>query len=160
MTTKKSVMRYRLGAMFVAVVGAMLLIGVLNQCEAADRLMFLGEVTHTEGTPAAMYERDLGPFAARVHGWHSLDHGDNYAVAGEYRVRSVFFPCDFAGLGLSWLANRSALNGTNLNFSLSVGCQFERYVVLATHYSHGSKLGIEPNKPNGGWNFVGGGFVW
>lgn len=67
---------------------------------------------------------------------------------------------DFS-FGLVWLAATNRMNGTNLNshFELSYDLSPEIGITVS-HISHGSKFGIEPNKPNRGWNFVGIGLKW
>jgi hypothetical protein len=126
---------------------------------------YMQDVTHAEGTPTIAVEVDLKPFAVYGMGWKSRQYDDNYAVGGEYRLD--FGGVSYVGAGLAYLVNQTPLNGTNLNFSVTVGIAGSHIPLIRStllrkcdavyrHFSHGRSFGIKENLDNLGWNFLGG----
>jgi len=61
-----------------------------------------------------------------------------------------------AGLGAAWIDQTTNVNGTHWVFDVSLAYDVTRRIFIEyRHHSHGSKLGIEPDVPNGGWNLIG-----
>jgi hypothetical protein len=94
---------------------------------------------------AWLYTDDLHP---KPHGFVGADH---VWTIGKWR----------AGLGAVWMDERTNVNGTNWLFDISVGYDISRRVFVEyRHHSHGSKLGIKRDVPNGGWNLLGVGMTF
>src|SRR3954468_12239291 len=61
-----------------------------------------------------------------------------------------------AGLGVAWIDEKTNINGTRWLFDVSFAYDVTRQIFIEyRHHSHGSKLGIEPDVQNGGWNLLG-----
>lgn len=59
-------------------------------------------------------------------------------------------------IGIVWLDKVNRMNGTQLNSHFELQHKLTNQLSLSlSHISHGSKFGIEPNRPNRGWNWVG-----
>ncbi len=59
-------------------------------------------------------------------------------------------------IGIVWLAEMNKFNGTRLNSHFELTQRLTDGLNLSlSHISHGSKFGIEPGKPNHGWNLIG-----
>ncbi len=64
-----------------------------------------------------------------------------------------------AGLGAAWIDEKTNVNGTLWLFDVSLAYDITRNVFIEyRHHSHGSKLGIERDVRNGGWNLIGIGY--
>lgn len=134
-----------------------LVIAGLSFCGTARAgvgLTAMKEITHDESTPALFIDYTAPRWSAYAGQWNSRQFGgDTRVMAAEYRFHVGPF---FAGIGPAYLDQITALNGTRLNFSVTVGVQWRRWAALCRHYSHGRQLGIAEDKDNGGWNFCGG----
>jgi len=89
-------------------------------------------------------------------------HAQNLAAYAE--TPNVFFAVDRmitvrrlrAGLGIAWIDEVNNVNGTRWNFIWSMAVDLpDRFFLELLHMSHGAALGIEEDKPNHGWNFIG-----
>lgn len=64
-------------------------------------------------------------------------------------------------IGLVWLAETNKMNGTRFNSHFELQHKLtDRLSLSLSHISHGSKFGIEKNKSNQGWNWVGVTWKW
>jgi len=60
------------------------------------------------------------------------------------------------GIGLAWIDQTTNVNGTHWLFDASLAYDFNRRLFVEyRHHSHGSKLGIQRDVRNGGWNLIG-----
>jgi len=150
--------RGRIGFAITVIALVLVLFGTLRQCHAAEfGITGLMEVTHREGSYAGFV--DLTGQSWSVYGgqWRSIEFpGDNGPITkvagGEYRTHIGQF---YGGVGLAYLTQLTPLNGTQLNFSLTAGLDLGPFDLLCRHISHGSQLGIAPDKPNASWNWCG-----
>ena len=147
--------RIGLGVIIVAIV-----ILVLSFCAAVPAraegfgLGVTKEVTHDESTLAVFLDYTAPFWSAYAGRWNSDQFGGvTNLIGAEYRRH--LGPL-FAGIGAAWLDQLTPLNGTQWNFSVTIGWDFGPVQALCRHTSHGRQLGIEPDKPNGGWNWCGG----
>jgi hypothetical protein len=58
------------------------------------------------------------------------------------------------GFGLAYVSEVSAINGTHANFISTAGYCWQQWCARFMHLSHGTKLGIEKDRPNHGWNVL------
>lgn len=66
-----------------------------------------------------------------------------------------------AGFGLVWIDAVNKLNGTHVDFDLSLAYDLSSQVSLEfRHFSHGGMFGIDRAAPNRGWNLIGIGFIF
>jgi len=148
--------RGRIGfAIVIAVVVIMALSFFIKPAHADGvGLSLATEITHDKRTRAGFIDY-TGSFYSVYYGqWNSNEFNGTTRTAGaEYRRH---FGNIFAGLGVAVLDQTTALNGTNDNFSLTVGYSFKYADAFCRHFSHGSQLNIAPDRANGGWNFCGG----
>ena len=94
------------------------------------------ETTHFQGQPAAFVE--CGPAIV-----------SNLGVGADKNLFTKNgFSLDF---GAMYLYQTNYKMGTNWNFMTTV--RYKR--LIFRHISHGSAFGIEPNKANAGYNFIG-----
>jgi hypothetical protein len=91
---------------------------------------------------------DPGDVHPEPHGFVGADHVWTF---GKWR----------AGLGAIWMDEKTNINGTNWLFDVSLGYDISRRVFVEyRHHSHGSRLGIRRDVPNGGWNLLGVGIAF
>ena len=64
------------------------------------------------------------------------------------------------GIGVSWFDQKNGINGTRWNFAFSYEWRFDGWSVEYLHVSHGSSFGIKTDRPNDGWNMLGGRWSW
>jgi len=63
------------------------------------------------------------------------------------------------GIGLAWIDGENNVNGTRWNLDTTLAYDLsDRVFVEYRHQSHGAVLGLDSDKPNGGWNIVGAGY--
>lgn len=61
-----------------------------------------------------------------------------------------------AGLGAIWMDKTTSVSGTHWLFDVSLSYDLNRRVFVEyRHFSHGARLGIKKDVPNGGWNLIG-----
>lgn len=109
----------------------------------ADKRLGVGaDVVHKPGMGVAELRYDYATALA----WRN-----NYGLGGTYDVSRGRTE---AGLGLIYVRNTDEDLGTNLNFLLRAGYCWPKYCLSIIHISHGSALGIEPDKANSGLNFL------
>lgn len=108
-----------------------------------DRLGAGVDVVHKPGMVAL--ELKKGPVT--FLGWDN----NNYGLGATYDVSRG---ATEAGLGLIYIRRKDEDLGTNLNFLLRAGYCTKKYCYSIIHLSHGSMLGIEPEKANSGLNFL------
>lgn len=143
------------GAVFVVVILIVFMAGWMTKCAQADtRVAIATDVAHAPGTTAAFLEHRPVDSLNVVAGVLDGDRGAGGMVALELLAPKVI-GCR-AGVGPAYLQRVNAINGTRLNFSLSLYCfQWRGGGVVVRHISHGADLGIAPDRPNLGWNLVG-----
>lgn len=115
-------------------------------------VVFAKDVIHAPSSYALFAHVESPSFSLQVGRWTN-PRGYNSVVGVEHLSRwgKAWF-----GVGPCYLWHDSALNGTHLNFSLSLGYPIaKRMRIITQHYSHGSLIGIRRGTPNGGWNFLG-----
>lgn len=153
---KASSKRGYIGLIIVVVAVIIILLSLFASHANADGpgVMVAREMTHDEGTNAVYVDYTGSFYSGYIGRWNSEQFGGaSNIIALEYR--RALGPC-FAGIGPSYIDQTTSLNGTQWNFSISIGCgKIGPFDVIARHSSHGSVLGIAEDKPNGGWNFVG-----
>jgi hypothetical protein len=65
------------------------------------------------------------------------------------------------GAGIAWLDEENNKNGTRWNLDFTVAYDLSERVFLEyRHQSHAAMLGVSPDKPNNGWNFIGAGYTF
>ena len=83
--------------------------------------------------------------------WEETDAPDMLAGI-DYRFRSGHWTY---GPGGVWIDHTNRINGTKLNFNLSLGYDLsDRFSLTFRHMSHFA-AGIEKDRANAGWNFLG-----
>lgn len=152
LTTKRG----RIGFTIVALVLVVVLFGTIQRCRADGfGVAVAKEVTHDEATLAGFLDYTAPTWAVYVGQWDSARFRTdrNVRTAGaEYRAHLGHV---YAGLGAAYVDQLTPLNGTRANFSLTIGYDFGAIDAFCRHQSHGSQLGLAPDKANGGWNWCG-----
>jgi len=127
----------------------------LDETRRDLRLTLSEDVVHARGA-TLLAARYGGAWGLRAGAWlhtddmepkpHWMASVDHVWTVGKWR----------AGLGAAWIDQTTNVNGTHWLFDVSLAYQVNRHVFLEyRHHSHGSKLGIERNVQNGGWNLIG-----
>ena len=107
----------------------------MSLCTALLMSVYI-ETTHFKGKPAAFME--CGPAIVSTVG----------AGIDKQLFKKGNLSLDF---GAMYLYHTNSKMGTNWNFITT----FRYKAVVFRHISHGSALGIEPDKANAGYNFIG-----
>lgn len=143
------------GVVFVALILLVFASGWLTKCAYADtRLAIATDVVHAPGTVGAFLDHRPVESVNIIGGYFDGDRGASAMFAAELLSPEVI-GCR-AGVGPAYLQHVNAVNGTRLNFSLSLYCcEWKGGGVVVRHISHGADFGIAPDRPNPGWNFVG-----
>jgi hypothetical protein len=120
------------------------------------RLSFSMDFMHANGA-TLLAGRYGGAWGLRGGGW--LDAGDDVQPKPHYFVGAdhVWTIGKWrAGLGAIWMDETTNVNGTHWLFDVSLAYDINRRLFVEyRHHSHGSKLGIKRDLPNGGWNLIG-----
>ena len=120
------------------------------------RLSLSADFMHAHGA-TLLSGRYGAAWGARAGAW--LDAGEDvhpkpHAFVGADHVWT--FGSWRAGLGAIWMDEKTNVNGTNWLFDISLAYDINRRVFVEyRHHSHGSRLGIKRDVPNGGWNLIG-----
>jgi hypothetical protein len=107
------------------------------------------DVIHVPGTKAAIVRYDHRPtrLGSQAMYWDG-DDGENISFGVDYDLLpSNVFDLNLGGV---YIARTHSINGTNLNFSISLGVNLGERVRL--HFSHFSNAHARNNE---GWNFAG-----
>jgi len=127
----------------------------LDETRKDFRVALSEDFMHASGS-TLLALRYGGAWGVTAGGWLATDdvHPDPHGFAGANRVWTS--GRWRAGLGAIWMDEETSVNGTHWLFDVSLSYDFTRRVYVEyRHFSHGSKLGIAKDKPNGGWNLIG-----
>jgi hypothetical protein len=113
-------------------------------------------------TVSLRYDHRPWLLGGEVLGWQGPDK-TNGAVVADIDLARWPFDLTFGSwsvdvnLGAAYLAKKTEVNGTQLNFSGRVALNWgEHFRLFLIHFSHGGDtLGIAEDKANDGWNFLG-----
>lgn len=130
----------------------------LDETRRDFRLTLSQDYLHAHGA-TLLAGRYGGAWGVRLGSWVSTDDMEPkpHWMAGIDRVWTVGRVR--AGLGAAWIDEKTNVNGTLWLFDVSLAYDITRNVFIEyRHHSHGSKLGIERDVRNGGWNLIGIGY--
>jgi len=127
----------------------------LDETRTDLRLTLSQDYLHARGA-TLLAGRYGGAWGVRLGAWvrtddmepkpHWVAAFDHVWTVGKWR----------AGLGAAWIDEKTNVNGTRWVFDVSLAYDLTRQLFIEyRHHSHGSKLGIEPDVQNGGWNLIG-----
>lgn len=133
----------------------------LDKPEKDLRLSLYEDVVHAPGS-VVVAARYGGAWGLRFGGWVRDTHAQQGASNKLAGIDHVWEYAGWrAGLGVVWIDQKTNLSGTHWDFDVSLAYDFSRRVSLEyRHYSHGKKLGIDNDVPNGGWNLLGVGLIF
>lgn len=144
------------GGTIVAAVLLVFALGWVTHCAQAEtRLSATADVVHAPGTSAILFEYLSPRYPTNfIGGYYHGPRGNSALVALELLSPKVL---GFrAGIGTAYVQNVNDVNGTRLNFSLSLYCSPWKYADIVVHHiSHGADFGIARRRPNLGWNLFG-----
>ena len=119
------------------------------------------DVIHAPGS-VVVSGRYGGDWGAKVGFWGNgarIEGGAPDMLAGVDHVWT--YSSWRAGFGLVWINKLNRLNGTYLDFDLSLAYDLSAPVSLEfRHFSHGGMFGIDRAAANRGWNLVGVGLIF
>jgi len=161
--------RFCIAAGRAAITGLLLAVGLLlsapshalDETRAELRLSVSDDFVHAPGS-TLVSDRYGGAWGARLGFWARESHAEPSKAHFFAGVDHVWTYSKWrAGLGAVWIDEVNDLNGTHLDFDVSLGYDLSsRVFVEYRHHSHGRKLGISPNASNHGWNLLGVGLIF
>jgi hypothetical protein len=127
----------------------------LDEARKDLRLSLSEDFMHAHGA-TLLAGRYGGAWGAKAGAW--LDAGDvrpkPHGFVGADRVWTI--GGWRAGLGAIWMDEKTSVSGTRWLFDVSLAYDVTpRLFVEYRHFSHGARLGIKKDVPNGGWNLIG-----
>ena len=156
-------------AVHAAIIGLLLGVGLLlsapshalDETKADLRLSVSDDFVHARGA-MVISARYGGSWGARLGFWARESQVEASAANFFVGIDHVWTYSKWrAGLGSVWIDKVNDLNGTHLDFDVSLGYDLSSRVFLEyRHHSHGRKLGISENASNDGWNLVGVGLIF
>lgn len=132
----------------------------LDETRTGFRLSLTEDFLHAHGA-TLLSGRYGGAWGVTAGAW--LDAGDvhpkPHGFVGGNRVWTS--GAWRAGVGAVWMDEKTNVSGTHWLFDISLSYEINRrFFVEYRHFSHGSKLGIKRDAPNGGWNLIGVGLIF
>lgn len=133
----------------------------LERPEVGLRVSLYEDVVHAPGS-LVVSARYGGGWGLRLGAWVRDSHVEGGAPDKFGGIDHVWKYRDLrAGLGAVWIDDTTKLNGTHWDFDVSLAYDVTRRVFVEYHhFSHGKKLGIDNDVPNGGWNLLGVGWIF
>jgi hypothetical protein len=133
----------------------------LDETRVGLRLSVLDEVTTGAGS-VLVSARYGGSWGLMLGTWirdvHVLPGAPAVLAGGNYVWTKSGW---HFGVGVLWIDRLTNYNGTRWNFDFSLSYDLsDRVFCEYQHFSHGSKVGIEKNAPNEGWNLLGVGLIF
>lgn len=161
--------RFSAAAVRAAITGLLLGAGLvlsapshaLDETKAELRLSVSDDFVHAPGS-TVVSARYGGAWGARLGFWARESHAERSTANFFAGVDHVWTYSKWrAGLGAVWIDQVNDLNGTHLDFDVSLGYDLASWVFVEyRHHSHGRKLGISKNASNDGWNLIGVGLIF
>jgi hypothetical protein len=161
--------RFSAAALRAAISGFFLCVGLflnvpsyaLDETKVDLRLSIGVDVVNAPGA-GVVSGRYGGDWGAKIGFWENRDRVQSGAPDMLAGVDHVWTYSSWrAGLGLVWINKVNRLNGTYLDFDLSLAYDLSSQVSLEfRHFSHGGMFGIDRAAPNRGWNLIGIGFIF
>jgi hypothetical protein len=133
----------------------------LDETRADLRLSVSDDFVHARGS-VLVSARYGGSWGARLGFWARESNVEPSSANFFVGVDHVWTYSKWrAGLGAVWIDKVNDLNGTHLDFDVSLGYDLSsRVFVEYRHHSHGRKLGISKDASNDGWNLIGIGLIF
>jgi len=133
----------------------------MDETRADLRLSVSDDFVHAPGS-MVVSARYGGGWGARLGFWARNSNVEASAPNFFFGIDHVWTYSKWrAGLGAVWIDELNDLNGTHLDFDVSLGYDLSsRVFVEYRHHSHGRKLGIRKDASNDGWNLVGVGLIF
>jgi hypothetical protein len=133
----------------------------LDETRADLRLSVSEDFVHAPGS-MVVSARYGGSWGARLGFWARDSHVQPGAPNFFVGIDHVWTCSKWrAGFGAVWIDELNDLNGTHLDFDVSLGYDMSsRVFVEYRHHSHGRKLGISKDASNDGWNLIGVGLIF
>jgi len=127
----------------------------LDETPTELRVTLSQDYLHARGA-TLLAARYGGAWGVRLGTWLStndLDPKPHWVAAADYVWTLGKWR---AGLGAAWMDETTNINGTHWLFDVSLAYDVTRRLFVEyRHHSHGSKLGIQSDVQNGGWNLIG-----